>query len=523
MNIMPTGRNNNNNAEGIGGQEEEELERVRVPLVAVDEAEDGMGGQQAAAASRASLVAVEEEDEGEEAGDVDVTVEDVEDEIHPEPLDCLYGRGKAIYFHPGNIRMLEIVKQYKREYQQSDRKDKYTLIQEVIEEIRDPSLMIESASEDSGNGIRFLAQENGKWSIASEDEVYKKVRNALRDKKMRKGKSTTTTANKTQKNQKKRPRTETTDGGGRHDTIQEEEEEEEVGNDDHNRETRDGELEETSSHNSFYTSSSHSSSSTRDSNNSKDKKPAASDVNANSASGEEAAAVAVEGEEISSAMKTKAPSASYKKKSVERDQTGTAMCRGFMTMMRIDEENPPLSYHHGADGRNNNLPLFNQDVLPQYYHYYHHHQSSDARYPTNISNGTIMRNTSTAAAAARHPFEYSNAFEPPLPLNDGIPYNNMAGRHQHQHQHQHHHHGSYSHPNEIMSRTKKTTNIKGSIKNNDGGGHGVPQNHQVVRFDYNTNIATTDGDGNVDDGDEDDCEPLPLSTVEDDKPYSKAT
>lgn len=464
MNIMSTGRNNN--IEGIGGQEEVE----RSTLITVDE-EDGAGGQEAAARS-ASLV--------EEKAEVEV--ED-EDEIHPEPLDCLYGRGKAIYFHPGNIRMLEIVKQYKKEYQKSDRKDKCSLIHDVIEEIRDPSLMIESASEDSG-GIRFLAHTNGKWTIASGDDVYKKVRNALRDKKLRKRKQKKTMT------AKKRPRTETTTDGD--DSNQEGDV-----NDHHQNETRDGvEEEESSSHYSFHTSSSHSSSSTRESNNSKDKKPAASVVKA--ATAPPAAYEAIP------AMKKKssAPSPS-KNKSVKGDQTGTAMCRGLMTMMRIDEENPPLSYHIGADGINN-PPLFTQDIPQQYYCH---------RYPTNISNGTILRNTAAAAAvaaAASRPFEYAGAFEPLLPLNDGNHYHEMTrGGH-------HHRHRSYSYPIDSVDR-KKT--FKGSVTGDIVSR--LPQNRQVVRFDYNNTIAAGDDAG------DDDCEPLPLSSVDEDddnnNPYSKAT
>ena len=92
----------------------------------------------------------------------------------PSPNDILLGRGRPFQSHPGNKKMLRLVKERKKEYQQLSRDKKRPLVKEIIRFL----------SLDGGRFLKRLEDHTGKscWEEVSHDIAFEKVCHALRTK-----------------------------------------------------------------------------------------------------------------------------------------------------------------------------------------------------------------------------------------------------------------------------------------------------------------------------------------------------
>ena len=95
----------------------------------------------------------------------------------PTRMDVLFGRGRPIQQHPGNIRLQMITEIHKARYQRSDKGGKTMIAAEVTKAIK-------ACGNSPG---RFLKRkdemdEESPWIAASEDEINTKVRHGLRSK-----------------------------------------------------------------------------------------------------------------------------------------------------------------------------------------------------------------------------------------------------------------------------------------------------------------------------------------------------
>ena len=89
----------------------------------------------------------------------------------PSPADILLGRGKPFQSHPGNQRMLQIVDAYRQRYLRAERKEKHSIVEEVISAIR-------------ATGGRFLSrvEYENYWIEVNHAISYRKVGHAFRSK-----------------------------------------------------------------------------------------------------------------------------------------------------------------------------------------------------------------------------------------------------------------------------------------------------------------------------------------------------
>ena len=94
-------------------------------------------------------------------------------DIVPRIEDILFGRGRRINNHPGNIRFREVVDKYKLEYHRANRVDKQILSRRIVAALR-------NATPPS----RFLIKdkETNTWDDAGDKLALRKVTGALREK-----------------------------------------------------------------------------------------------------------------------------------------------------------------------------------------------------------------------------------------------------------------------------------------------------------------------------------------------------
>jgi hypothetical protein len=92
--------------------------------------------------------------------------------VDPRPFDVLLGRGKGRLRHPGNVRMGNIVDQYRSRYfAQTSKCDKTSVIQEIV-----------AAIQSCEGGVRFLKELPGRreWAEVEEPVAHSRVSQYLR-------------------------------------------------------------------------------------------------------------------------------------------------------------------------------------------------------------------------------------------------------------------------------------------------------------------------------------------------------
>jgi hypothetical protein len=92
--------------------------------------------------------------------------------VDPRPFDVLLGRGKGRLRHPGNVRMGNIVDQYRSRYfAQTNKCDKTSVIQEIV-----------AAIQSCEGGVRFLRELPGRreWAEVEEPVAHSRVSQYLR-------------------------------------------------------------------------------------------------------------------------------------------------------------------------------------------------------------------------------------------------------------------------------------------------------------------------------------------------------
>ena len=121
----------------------------------------------------------------------------------PEPTDedVLYGRGKDSMYHPGNLRLQDLVNQEQDKYESSRKDGKKEVTGYIVQVLR-------------SEGRRFLRFNKKKkaWIEVSDEEARFKVSHAMRDRVLRKsrGMSPRGTKHHNKKKNKRRNSTRTT-------------------------------------------------------------------------------------------------------------------------------------------------------------------------------------------------------------------------------------------------------------------------------------------------------------------------
>lgn len=85
-----------------------------------------------------------------------------DDEVSPEPVDVLLGRGKGVLRHSGNLRLRDLLERNFVKYEASKFGAKERIASDIVEEIY-------------SNGGRFLKRVSGKWTILPQRDCVKKV------------------------------------------------------------------------------------------------------------------------------------------------------------------------------------------------------------------------------------------------------------------------------------------------------------------------------------------------------------
>jgi hypothetical protein len=96
--------------------------------------------------------------------------------VHPpRSIDIVFGRGKPVQDHPGNVRMKNIIRQYKTAYHKGGKNDKKMITERVVYVI---------SNDDLSGKVHFLKQKktgiDEPWCEANRVEIWKKVRHCLR-------------------------------------------------------------------------------------------------------------------------------------------------------------------------------------------------------------------------------------------------------------------------------------------------------------------------------------------------------
>ena len=86
------------------------------------------------------------------------------------PTDILFGRGKTIIDHPGNVRFRQFIDYYMRKYEESTISEKTCLTEIVVRTLQ-------------GNGVRFLKKDSkySDWVEVDHDTARNKVSHAFRN------------------------------------------------------------------------------------------------------------------------------------------------------------------------------------------------------------------------------------------------------------------------------------------------------------------------------------------------------
>jgi hypothetical protein len=94
--------------------------------------------------------------------------------IDPKPEDILLGRGKAVHYHPGNVRFREWLDGYRDEYENTPRAKKHRITTEMTHRL-------------NANGICFLKQtDNKQWVTVDSVEAEEKIRQLFRSRRKQK-------------------------------------------------------------------------------------------------------------------------------------------------------------------------------------------------------------------------------------------------------------------------------------------------------------------------------------------------
>jgi hypothetical protein len=122
----------------------------------------------------------------------------------PSRKDILFGRGKPIQEHPGNLRLGLILESFFDRYEALKRSEKTNLAQEVVLKVK-------------SQGGRFLRQADGMWEAVDDDTAREKVSHTFRslrsaaskpEKKGSKNKKVSDDENSEEGDYKKRPKVE---------------------------------------------------------------------------------------------------------------------------------------------------------------------------------------------------------------------------------------------------------------------------------------------------------------------------
>lgn len=86
----------------------------------------------------------------------------------PSSRDVLFGRGKGLHKHVGNLRLRLVMESYFAEYERVGKVEKTKLASKIVEEVKK-------------NGSRFLKKSSGAWEVAPDEEARKKVSHYFRN------------------------------------------------------------------------------------------------------------------------------------------------------------------------------------------------------------------------------------------------------------------------------------------------------------------------------------------------------
>ena len=107
----------------------------------------------------------------------------------PRDHDVLFGRGKGVQFHKGNLRLRVVIESHYKEYEQCRPKSKTKVALEVLSYLK-------------SKGSRFLHQKEGVWvDVDDEKMLLQKVMHGFRDlrrTKAKKDESTTAVSDRKQ-------------------------------------------------------------------------------------------------------------------------------------------------------------------------------------------------------------------------------------------------------------------------------------------------------------------------------------
>ena len=87
----------------------------------------------------------------------------------PSDIDVLLGRGKPYQSHPGNKRMLQLVKSHKHKYSKLKREFRHAFAESVLDKVYK-------------GGARFLRKEGNHWIAVNREVAFEKIAHALRNK-----------------------------------------------------------------------------------------------------------------------------------------------------------------------------------------------------------------------------------------------------------------------------------------------------------------------------------------------------
>jgi len=103
--------------------------------------------------------------------DSDATA-DYSSSVDPPRHDILLGRGRPIQSHPRNVCFREYLKQFSREYDESQRNLRRRILVKVREDLK-------------SKGVRFLHERDGRWVECSAAEAEKTIGQAFRNQRKR--------------------------------------------------------------------------------------------------------------------------------------------------------------------------------------------------------------------------------------------------------------------------------------------------------------------------------------------------
>ena len=100
----------------------------------------------------------------------------------PRPSDVLFGRGRTIQDHPGNIRLHALIEKNRVRYEEAPKWEKTIIAAEIVAIIKDEKgrFLKSAPASFGGNGQRGGARKNPSWIVVDSDTARDKVSHTFR-------------------------------------------------------------------------------------------------------------------------------------------------------------------------------------------------------------------------------------------------------------------------------------------------------------------------------------------------------